>query len=256
LERVPQEKLDGNPEEAADLMPLSRAREFLAQRFGESREESSGIPAVDQVRVRPRNVIVGAPGSGKSTFLEWFQLKISGAEQEFVLAGQQAIPLLLRVRQLDPEHLPADSAMIEKATASRDYATLMPPGWLRRQMFAGRVMFMLDGLDEVEPHVRDQRILPWFLRICDRFPECRFLVSSRPVGYPAGLLRKLGFSEAELLDFDEPQIQEYARHWCTAIASPAMKRWRKRAVKAKRMEIALCPASRDRPISRAWRETR
>jgi hypothetical protein len=43
------------------------------------------------------------------------------------------------------------------------------------------------------------------------------VVSSRPVGYPAGLLRKLNFLECELLDFTESQTEEYARHWCTAI---------------------------------------
>ena len=42
-------------------------------------------------------------------------------------------------------------------------------------------------------------------------------MSSRPVGYPAGLLRRLKFSECELLDFDKAQISEFAGHWCTAI---------------------------------------
>ena len=200
----------------AELMSLAQAR-FLAKAPGSAPDDGATLPALDQLKRQPRNVIVGAPGSGKSTFLEWLQLKLASAEEVFPLGGQQAIPILLRVRQLDADHLPAGSSIIERASESRDLATLMPAGWLDRQMASARVIFMLDGLDEVEPEVRDRRILPWFLDICKRYPQSHFVLSSRPVGYPDGLLRKLEFSESELLDFTGPQIAEYCRHWCTAI---------------------------------------
>ncbi len=208
-------------DDSTELMPLSRAREDLASAFGTSspgeRKADVGVPILDQVRRQSRNVIVGAPGSGKSTFLEWLQLKMASAEEEFLQAGQQGIPLLLRVRQMDPNSLPAGSAMIEKATGSRDFAALMPQGWIHRQMPRGAVLFMLDGLDEADPTIRDAQIVPWFRAICERYPLCSYIVSSRPVGYPSGLLRKLSFSECELLDFTEAPTLEYARHWCTAI---------------------------------------
>ena len=93
----------------------------------------------------------------------------------------------------------------------------MPAGWIDRQMKAGRVLVMLDGLDETEPGIRDEHILPWLADLCKKFPKCLYLVSSRPVGYPPGSLRKLKFAECDLEDFREPQITEYTRHWCTAI---------------------------------------
>ena len=73
-------------------------------------------------------MIVGVPGSGKSTFLEWLQVKLAAAKEEFVMRGQQAIPLLLRMRQLDPHNLPHGADLIEKATASKDIAARMPLG--------------------------------------------------------------------------------------------------------------------------------
>ena len=76
---------------------------------------------------------------------------------------------------------------------------------------------MLDGLDETEPGLRDRQVMPWLQHLCRQYPNCRYLVSSRPVGYPPGALRQLEFAECDLLDFKEPQIAEYTRHWCTAI---------------------------------------
>ena len=204
----------------AVLMDLAAAREFYGgvkfRLAGEMKKEN-GVTALEQVRNAPRNVIIGAPGSGKSTFLEWLQLKLAAVEEVLVMAGRQAIPLLLRVRQLDPHNLPKGAAMIEKATASRDRATLMPPGWLERQMKSGRVLLTLDGLDETEPELRDGCILPWLQELCRQYPNCQYLVSSCPVGYPVGALRELEFVECDLLDFGKDEIAEYTRHWCTAI---------------------------------------
>lgn len=180
-------------------------------------ERDRGVNALDQVRNAARNVVVGVPGSGKSTFFEWLQLSIANVDEELIAGGEQAVPLLLRVRELDPHDLPSGAKLIEKATASRDRAVLMPEGWIDRYMKAGRVLLMLDGLDETDPGIRDDYILPWLADLCEKYADCQFLVSSRPVGYPAGTLRKLGFAECDLRDFEDPDIAEYARHWCTAI---------------------------------------
>jgi hypothetical protein len=202
------------------FMDLSAARTFYAMQFGsvlERKDETPGLPALDQLRAYPRNILIGPPGSGKSTFTEWLQLKVAGALEEFVLAGAQAIPLLLRVRQLDSANLPRGAALIERATGSGERASLMPDGWIDRMMEAGRVLFLLDGLDETEPELRDKLFVPWLSKLIRDFPKCQYVVSSRPVGYPSGLLRSLEFEECDLLDFDSSEMAEYARHWCIAV---------------------------------------
>jgi len=70
------------PTDAIALMNLDAAREFFGGRRGRGRltkpteNKDEGILALDLVKRYSRSVIVGAPGSGKSTFLEWLQLKL------------------------------------------------------------------------------------------------------------------------------------------------------------------------------------
>ncbi|MBH8563708.1 NACHT domain-containing protein [Nostoc sp. CENA67] len=211
MPRVVEQKLsqdaDGAEADASlSLMSLTAARQLYRERNnrdeiyqqttkGEKPEDKPAPTALEQVKSSPRNVIVGLPGAGKSTFFEWLQVKLASVEEKFILGDEQAIPLLLRVRQLDLHNLPKGAALIEKATASKDRADLMPDGWIERQMKAGRVLFMLDGLDEAEPELRDKCLIPWLFDLFTRYPKCHYLISSRPVGYPPGLLRKQKFVE-------------------------------------------------------------
>jgi hypothetical protein len=206
------------------LLNLAKARE----RFGglshtepahdlRLRDRDGSGSALDQILEYRRNVLVGPPGSGKSTLLEWLQLRLAAADVELILDGQQAIPLMLRVRQLNPRKLPTGAALIEQATASPDRARIMPRGWIDRQMQAGRVLVMVDGLDELEASLRERRLIPWIRDLCETYPACRFLLSSRAMGYEPGTLEELGFARCELLDFDEGQISTFTQHWCTAV---------------------------------------
>jgi hypothetical protein len=203
--------------EGPSFLDLKQARAFLQDDSSDRSAAVIGEPVLEQVKRYPRNVLIGPPGSGKSTFLEWLQLQLAFVEVELIMSGEQAIPLLLRVRELDPLNLPTGSELLVKAMASHDRAALAPPNWLNRQLTAGRVLVMLDGLDETEPELRDRRLLPWFLDLCRSYPGCRYLVSSRPVGYPPNTLKPLEFAECSLLDFSKEQVGEYAKHWCTAV---------------------------------------
>ena len=218
--RPQRDKQHGSPN-ASELLSLSAARKAFARSRPQGDENTSDLSSIKQILEflddRRRLVLVGAPGSGKSTFLEWLQLQLAEIQLVFALAGKQAIPLLLRVRQLDPHDLPRGAALIEKATTSADRAKLMPLNWIERMLKAGRVLFMLDGLDEVEPDLRDKCVLPWLRSLCDAHPQCVFIVSSRPVGYAAGALDKLRFTEADVLDFASEQVLAYTQHWCTAV---------------------------------------
>ena len=235
VQERPRSKESSELDSPHELMLLEQARQQFGTdattRLSDSDHDSdSGVvvssPALAQVLNHPLNILIGAPGSGKSTFLEWLQLSLafpglSRTNPGVVLldthGAQQVIPLLLRVRQLNPDALPDVNHLVESAIASQGVAALMPEGWIERQMTQGRILFMLDGVDEVAPEKRDAQLFPWFKDLIEAYPTCRYLVSSRPTGYPAGTLSQLGFRECDIQDFDAERIRAYTTNWHTAI---------------------------------------
>jgi hypothetical protein len=118
---------DGEAIDLSEIMNLAAARKFfggVAEPVVEAkqkRKRDEGTTAFEQVEKHQRTVIVGVPGSGKSTFLEWLQLSVAGVRQVLVAGeeDEQAIPLLLRVRELNAKKLPLGAGLIEAKTAPR-----------------------------------------------------------------------------------------------------------------------------------------
>jgi len=214
---------DDSNASSCDFMSLQSARRYYSELdktlyWQESpNDDIVSTTALSATTTSRRTILIGSPGSGKSTFLEWLQFNIASAAEQLVQGDQQAIPVLLRVRQLDLQNLPRGASIIEKACGSENTAKLMPRGWLDRQMRAGHIFFMLDGLDETEPELRDKYLLPWLLDLMAKGPDCRFLIASRPVGYTDDILCNYDFLQCHLLDFDDQQIMDYTRHWCIAV---------------------------------------
>lgn len=112
----------------------NQGQELEKQAKGENQEQRQSFQK--QVEQSSRLVMIGAPGSGKSTALEWLQLRLAAREN----ANLPYLPLLLRLRQLDLQNLPQGKDLIEAVTSSRDQADLMPEGWIEEKMRAGKVL--------------------------------------------------------------------------------------------------------------------
>ena len=80
-------------------------------------------------------------------------------------------------------------------------------------------LILLDGLDEV-PEAGKQRdhIKKIIESFCDTYPNCRILVTSRIYAYQKQQWRLSGFQEAILANFSKGQIQQFIDRWYAHIA--------------------------------------
>lgn len=201
-----------------DVLSLENARKAIQSRTtSDSNEQEIATDAVEFLQSKQRIVIVGLPGGGNSTLVEWLQVMLASGELGCTGGGDPApVPLLLRVRQF-PDGIPPEiKQFVSRSFHSGDWASEEPDGWTRRYLELQRVLLIVDGLDETSEHNRKEKLLPWLESLINEYPHIRIVVTSRPAGYPIGWLKKLNFAECDLAPFDGPQTLEFAQHWHTA----------------------------------------
>ena len=139
-----------------------------------------------------RWVIVGDAGAGKTTLLRVLGLKLAADPHA-------PCPVYLRLLELPLDDPRPEVLLGSVASEERELVA--------RLADEGRVVFLLDGLDEVPPSGR-ARIRSLLKVAAARWP-CPLLVTSRPFG----LRRPGGFELARLLPLDDGQITEFLERW-------------------------------------------
>ncbi|RMF29601.1 MAG: NACHT domain-containing protein, partial [Chloroflexi bacterium] len=168
--REPTEPPPPSDDPEAMVRYLRERRARWAREAGER-----GIPPEEAVREHPHLVILGDPGAGKSTFLR--HLAWAGAAEE------ETLPLLVPLGRMDPA-MGGRGSLLE---AALDHLTAHKAGEerekLRRvlteEIAAKRVLWLLDGLDEVRRHRRE--VVEGIAQLVG--DGHRVVVTSRPVGY-------------------------------------------------------------------------
>jgi hypothetical protein len=139
------------------------------------------LSLLQQVR---RLVVLGDPGGGKSTLINWLAwLLVSGVSERVPDWLQGAIPLPLILRELDLTQANTFEGLL-KAFLHRPVAQHLKgkEELLLSMLKAGNVLVLADGLDEVGTAQREtlrQALLDGFVR----YPNSLFLITSRIVGY-------------------------------------------------------------------------
>jgi len=80
---------------------------------------------------------------------------------------------------------------------------------------AGKVLLLLDGLDEVADPALRTRVLRVFQDACHAWPTSAIVVTSRPIELE--MLRALGFHEATIDPFGPDEVTRFVSQWSTAL---------------------------------------
>ena len=197
-----------------------------------------------------RLVLLGDPGSGKSTFVNFVALCLAGealgrsdanleqlraplpqeegddekpAPQPWQHGALLPVRVVLRdfaARGLPPAGQPADADTLwafiaaELGEALAEFAP-----HLKRHLHERGGLLLFDGLDEVpEAEQRRGQIKQAVEDFAAAFPRCRILVTSRTYAYQQQAWRLAGFAEAVLAPFSRGQIARFVERWYAHIA--------------------------------------
>ncbi len=189
--------------EPAPLGDATRLRtEFVDSRvqIWEGKHASGKVLPWRDILKRGRVVVLGEPGTGKTTLLRMVALHEANQLKE---TQWWRLPIYMALRQFGE-----CGDILNLARSTLDHQTSMKTqGEFDSALASGRLLLILDGLDEVPDAVRRS----WaekIVRLCEERPKIGIYIGTRQAAYDWHFP---GFLHAKIEPFDSMQVQEWLR---------------------------------------------
>ncbi|WP_420642088.1 NACHT domain-containing protein [Candidatus Leptofilum sp.] len=222
--------------------PESPEKEMSPERLGRPEKR---ISAVAQLNQHSRLVLLGDPGSGKSTFINFVAMCLTYEALDAKDKGLQLltaplpddegndqeerqpwghgtlIPLRIILRDFAARGLPDANKhatvdhlwrFVEAELAQDELSHCLT--FLKAQFEAGKAILLLDGLDEVpEADKRRQQLKEVVDAFALKYPDCRIVVTSRTYAYQKQAWELQQFRATVLQPFSVGQIRRFVDGW-------------------------------------------
>jgi energy-coupling factor transporter ATP-binding protein EcfA2 len=175
-----------------------------AHRQGRSHEGLQRHEGLDVVEKHEYLFILGKPGAGKTTFLKWVTTQVV-QDQEWM----PYLPIFVNLKELaDSGRTLIQQLVIELETCQFKEDT---ETFLTKLLEAGRVMVLLDGLDEVQAETgRQEQVIDDIRAFVKKYDKSRYLMTCRVAAVNFVFDT---FTYVEMSDFNDEQIDEYIERY-------------------------------------------
>ncbi|MDP7732559.1 MULTISPECIES: NACHT domain-containing protein [Mycobacterium] len=157
-----------------------------------------------------RLVVTGAPGAGKTTYLQHFRRQLC--------TDQDRPVFVVRCREyaaINWDRTNLIDFMLNRYNS--EYSDELEPSTIRDLLVLGRAVVVLDGLDEVTDPLRRIDLVKRINALSSAFPIVSILVTSREVGYDRAPLDRHIFARVQLKEFELSQALEYVGRWFSVV---------------------------------------
>ena len=174
--------------------------------------EISLVEAFRQAETRSKKgiVILGDPGSGKTTHLKRLLLWCLRKGPETLKLPAGMLPVFLPLRDLKKLDKGLD-AFIQDQLASPHLNT--PKDFGERLLRRGNLLFLLDGLDEVANLSRREQVARWVTEAIRLQPTCWFVLTCRFAGYSPTVHLSEDFLEMHVRPLTSDQVEGFVHNW-------------------------------------------
>ena len=163
------------------------------------------------LRDRRVAVLIGKPGSGKSSLLKFLVWYGCNADAWHPDVPRPLIPVFIRARETHNAH----AGLVDHAVhAAMQWAPDMSAEEVRTLLTLARerdeLVLLFDALDEAAPAQR-QSLVTLIDRAIDTSGQSRWrlVITTRPSGYPEEFRARREISQATLVEWTEPQVRTF-----------------------------------------------
>jgi predicted NACHT family NTPase len=183
-----------------DFMDRTR-RYSIHPSLGQERKRISGI----EILSKDTNLmVVGKPGSGKTTFLQGIVTECNAGNLE-----ANRIPDLIKLRYFIDDGREFDYSL-ERYFEKRWQLSNTEINTIFNQ---GKSLILLDGLDEIIGEDA-KKIVKEIKKFTRSYPQVKVIVSCRTQSFTGEMdWKSLSFSFVEIADFNDCQVRSFAEHW-------------------------------------------
>lgn len=206
------EKLPSNRRlELSDFQHFNAARDHF-DRLGLGRVREPQVPGLEAVTRYSKLMVLGKPGAGKTTFLK--SLAVQCIQDDF---QKERIPTFIELKVF------AEDAKRKAEFGLLNYINQelcvcdVSEQQIEKLLHQGRFLILLDGLDEVKADVGD-KVLTEVSDFSSKYFRNQFVITCRIAAQLANQRDSLEFTDVEVADFDEEQIEAFAKKWFVGVA--------------------------------------
>lgn len=205
--------LDGVYTEASFLeSPKSRVEQKFVREAAISdspkdiSDEEKQIPATQVVEQNKRLMVLGTPGTGKSTLLRHLALH----HLNNPLSEEEYFPVYLELRSTKKDKW---GTLLDGVISEVENYIPKSVGTFKDLLEKGQILLLLDGLDEVDEATFDF-LCQGIDELTNRYPDNRFIATCRTKSFSE--YKFVSFSDYELASFSEKQRDSLIEKWFKA----------------------------------------
>ncbi|MBD2458649.1 NACHT domain-containing protein [Nostoc sp. FACHB-87] len=167
----------------------------------EKTERKEGIAVANQNQYL---MVLGAPGSGKSTFLRKMGLEaFKGKQGKF---GYECIPVLIELKRFKVDEINIAQLVYQEFNCCDFVASEI---LTKKLLETGKLLILFDGLDEV-PTKNLNTAVAQIQAFVNQYQKNRFIVSCRTAAYHQQFRQ---FENVEIAEFTDEQIEQFINNW-------------------------------------------
>ncbi|QLE58005.1 NACHT domain-containing NTPase [Nostoc sp. TCL26-01] len=198
-------------QEIADLCQELDSK-FGFRGFGQSQHQK-GLLGLEAVSRYSKLMVLGKAGSGKTTFLQYLAMECNQG-----MLQPQHVPIFIRLKEF-AEDVQSDTELNLWQYISQEFlCSGIDEESTIRILTSGKALVLLDGLDEV-PLDHAETVIREIRKFTQLYYKNQFVISCR---IAAQKYRFQGFTEVEIADFNDQQVEFFVKKWFVAIAHHSM----------------------------------